>query len=53
MKTPNESKFIVKLSSGKIISEPMDYKDALQVFMKLFDQVSGVSVVPDDSKKEE
>gem|GEM_PF-6453787 len=51
MEIPNESKFVIKLPSGKIICEPMNYKDALQIFMKLYDQVSGVLVVPDDSNK--
>lgn len=53
MRTPDELKFVVKLSSGKILSKPMLYKDALQVFINLFDQVSGVFFAPYDPRKDE
>ena len=51
--TSDELKFVVKLSNGKVLSEPMPYKDAQQVFINLFEQVSGVLLVPNKPRNDE
>ncbi|WP_156389898.1 hypothetical protein [Paenibacillus sp. Root444D2] len=53
MCTSDQLKFVVQLSNGKIISQPMPYKDAQQVFINLFDQVSGIFLVTYDPSKDE
>jgi hypothetical protein len=50
LKTSEELKFVVKLSSGKILSRPMLYKDAQPLFINLFEQVSGVLLVQYDPR---
>jgi hypothetical protein len=51
LKTSKELKFVVKLSSGKILSRPMSYKDAQPLFINLFEQVSGVLLIQYDPRE--